>query len=162
MRIRILIPALFFAGFSLTLAPGCTTKPDDTTLKAKVESALNNPAILVEVKDATVTISGSVATETDKMEADSVARSVEAVEIVTNLLTVTPSQDEAFELNYADDSTLLKGLAIVKKNFRSVSATVQGGIITLSGTVDKDEIPRVMQAVMALKPKDVVDKFTVK
>jgi hyperosmotically inducible periplasmic protein len=67
---------------------------DDATVTAKVKTALiaepglKGLAIDVDTTQNVVTLSGSVATETAKQEAERVARGIEGVKDVTNNLSV--------------------------------------------------------------------------
>ncbi|MCS7013047.1 MAG: BON domain-containing protein [Chloroherpetonaceae bacterium] len=67
------------------------TKSKDEELQEKVKEAVGALGnITVEVKDAVVTLSGEVADETAKTNAETAARSVKGVKSVTNNLTVRP------------------------------------------------------------------------
>ena len=162
MKLKSMFPVLLVAAGSLLLASGCKSKPKDADIKAKVETAIANPAVMVDVKEAEVTLSGSVMDESAKSSAETSAKSVEGVKGVTNAISVTPPAPTPAPVVIAEDSALLSGIARVEKNFKGVTATVKDGVVTLTGTVKRDELPRVMQAVMALRPKNVENKLTVK
>jgi hypothetical protein len=70
---------------------GKKKKSKDDELKEKVEEALSGiSGISVEVKGAVVTLSGEVADEATKSDAESKAAKVKGVKSVTNNLTVKP------------------------------------------------------------------------
>jgi osmotically-inducible protein OsmY len=48
------------------------------------------------------------------------------------------------------------------KDFPSVQATVNNGEVTLTGTISRDNLPRLMQSVQALNPKKVNNNLTIK
>jgi hypothetical protein len=60
------------------------------------------------------------------------------------------------------DDQLKRGLADATKDFPGVNATASNGEVTLTGTIDRDRLPRLMQAVQALQPKKVNNNLTVK
>jgi ABC-type transporter Mla MlaB component len=43
-----------------------------------------------------------------------------------------------------------------------VNASVDNGVVTLTGEISRDRLPRLMQAVNSLHPKKVNNKLTVK
>jgi osmotically-inducible protein OsmY len=48
------------------------------------------------------------------------------------------------------------------KDFPGVTATVSDGEVTLTGTIERDKLPRLMQSVQALNPKKVNNNLTIK
>ena len=48
------------------------------------------------------------------------------------------------------------------KDFPGVNATVSNGEVTLTGTIERDRLPRLMQSVQALNPKKVNNNLTIK
>ena len=60
----------------------------------------------------------------------------------------------------ADDS--LKTMVVdAVKDFPGVSATVDQGVITLTGTITRDKLPKIMMSVNALHPKKVNNQLTI-
>jgi len=162
MNLKSMFSILLISGSAVLLAPGCKSKPKDADIKAKVEAAVANSAVMVDVKDADVTLSGTVQDDAAKNAAETAAKSVENVKGVTNAITVTPPPPPPAPVEIAVDSTLISGVNLVMKNYKDVKATVDKGVVTLTGTVKRDELPRLMQAIMALRPKNVENKLTVK
>jgi len=160
MKLKSLFSILLISGSAVLLAPGCKSKPKDADIKAKIETAVANPAVMVDVKEADVTLSGSVADETAKNAAETAAKGVEGVKAITNAITVAPPPAPPVEI--AVDSTLINGVNAVMKTFKGVTGTVNNGVVTLKGSIKRDQLPKVMQAVMALRPKSVDNKLTIK
>lgn len=47
------------------------------------------------------------------------------------------------------------------KDYPGVTATVENGEVTLTGTIGRDRLPKLMQAVQALNPKKVNNNLTI-
>lgn len=58
-----------------------------------------------------------------------------------------------------DDDELEKGVDAVIKDFPGVDADVDDGVITLTGTIDRDRYITLKQALDALRPKQVVNNL---
>jgi hyperosmotically inducible protein len=162
MNFKKMVAVLFVSASAVLLAPGCKSKPKDADIKASVETAIANPAVEVNVKEADVTLSGTVQDDAAKNAAETAAKSVKDVKGVTNAISVTPPPPPPATVEISDDSELVKGVNTLVKNYKSVNATVNNGVVTLTGNIKRDELPKLMQAVMALRPKNVDNKLTVK
>jgi osmotically-inducible protein OsmY len=88
-----------------------------------------------------VTLGGSVATEADKANADQIARSFAADQVVANQLAVLPATDTApAKTVYADldkgiDSNL--DAALISGGYpKGIGHSTKNGVVTLTGTVD--------------------------
>ncbi|RYZ61675.1 MAG: BON domain-containing protein [Chitinophagaceae bacterium] len=58
-----------------------------------------------------------------------------------------------------DDDELERGVDQVTKDFPGVDADVDDGVITLTGTIDRDRYMTLKQALDALRPKQVVNNL---
>lgn len=74
----------------------------------------------------------------------------------TTTTTTTPSTAPVV-IN--DDDELEKGVDAVTKDFPGVDADVDDGVITLTGTIDRDRYITLKQALDALRPKQVVNNL---
>lgn len=162
MKLKNMFSVWLLAGGLLAIAPACKQKPNDTEIKSKVETAIANPAVSVDVKEGAVTLSGTVADDATKASAETAAKSVQEAKSVTNAISVTPPPPPPAPVVIAADPALVSGLATVEKTFKGVKTEVKDGVVTLTGSVKRDELPKVMQAVMALRPKNVENKLTIK
>ena len=153
---------LLISASTAMFAPGCKHKPKDEDIKASVETAIANPSIMVDVKEADVTLSGTVQDEATKNAAETAAKGVKDVKTVNNAITVTAALPPPAPVEISGDSTLTNGVNMLLKNYKGVDASVSDGVVTLTGNVKRDELPRLMQAIMALRPKKVDNKLTVK
>jgi osmotically-inducible protein OsmY len=60
------------------------------------------------------------------------------------------------------DDSLRTQLTDATKDYPGVTATVDNGEVTLTGTISRDKLPKLMQAVHALNPKKVNNNLTIK
>ena len=81
------------------------------------------------------------------------------VETVDTMTTPTPAPAPVV---IASDSALETGVRDAVKDYPEVTATVNNGEVTLTGTISKDKLPKLMQSVQALNPKKVNNNLTIK
>jgi osmotically-inducible protein OsmY len=60
------------------------------------------------------------------------------------------------------DDALRTQLTDATKDYPGVTATVENGEVTLTGTISRDKLPKLMQAVHALNPTKVNNNLTIK
>lgn len=148
--------ALFFAA----------CKPSDEKIAEEVRTKLTalSPAINATVSDGVATLTGEVTDEATKAAAETAIKDVKGVKSVVNNLTVTPPPAPAPVVVINPDDVLRKGLDSVfsAKTIKGVTATVNEGVVTLTGTVKRADLQKVMQAANELKPKKVVNQLTIK
>jgi hypothetical protein len=162
MKVKNLLMVLVLAVSSVLVSTGCKKKANDAEIKSKVEAAVANPAVKVEVKEGDVTLSGSVADEATKNSAETSAQSVEEVKNVTNAIAVAEPMPVQAPVEIADDANISAQLASVVDDYKGVKATVSNGVVTLTGNIKRDDLQKLMQEVMALKPKSVENKLNIK
>jgi osmotically-inducible protein OsmY len=129
-----------------TLA-GCSTT---STKAADVSGSLRTSLDQAGLKDVSasqdrdkgvVTLGGHVATDNDKSQAESIARSIAGAEVVANQIAVLPRGAESdakkvnVDLDRGIDSNLDAAL-IENKLHESVKYAVKNQVVTLSGDVD--------------------------
>lgn len=148
--------SLFFIGNNL---PGCKSGPTDADLKAAVESNLKantgTSNITVAVKDAVVTLSGEAQTENDKDAASTSAAGVKGVKSVNNEITVAASAQTQAPVEITPDDPLSTGVRDAVKDYPTVTATVNDGVITVSGNIKKTDWRKLKESLDGLKPKKV-------
>lgn len=62
----------------------------------------------------------------------------------------------------SSDDTLKGSLIDAVKDFSGVSATTNDGVVTLTGDITRDKLPKLMMSVNALHPKKVINNLTIK
>lgn len=160
------ISSLFLTLAFLTFIVGC--KPSDEKISAAVNAALSaNPAlsaVAASVKDQVVTLTGEVENADLKAQAETAVAGVKGVKSITNSLTVKPAGPSAEELQKMQDDALLSK---VNENFATykvegITATVSGGVVTLTGEIKRDELQNAMKAAMESGATKVDNQMTIK
>jgi len=136
--------------------------PKDADIKAAADKAIAGvQGVTVDVANGVATISGQFADDAAKSSTEAAVKAVKGVKSVVDNATVTPPPPPAPVLISADDS-LKTNVAAALKDYPTLSADVKDGVVTLTGEVQKAALPKVMQALSALKPKKIDNKATVK
>ena len=81
--------------------------------------------------------------DTKKIEADTTTTRISPVEIET-------------------DDVLIKGAKDATKDYPTVTASVSGGEITLTGDISRDRLPKLIEALNSLHPKKINNNLIVK
>lgn len=148
----------FMALIVSVLITGC--KPKDTDIQAAVEKSIAaSPSLsgtTVTVKEGVVSLAGQVQDETAKALAETTAKAVKGVKSVVNEVSV------AAPVVIATDDVLTQAVKDAVKDFPTVVATINDGIVSLNGEIKKEALPKLMMALSALKPKKIDNKLTVK
>jgi osmotically-inducible protein OsmY len=117
-----------------------------------------------------VTLSGNVAADADKAQAESIATSIATGQIVSNQIAVVPpgAESQAKAVNSDLDAGIEKNLdaaLIQNKLHNGVKYNVKSGVVTLTGEVNSESkrarveqvastVPNVRQVVNELQVKD--------
>ena len=160
MKLKSFLAPVLFAGVVAMGVTSCKSTPKDEDVKAKVETAIANPAVSVAVKEGTVTLTGAVIDDAAKTAAEATAKAVENVKGVTNEITVAPPPPAPIVVSA--DAALIEAVNAAIKAFAGVKAEVKDGIVTLTGEVKKADLKILMPTIQALHPKKVENKLTVK
>ena len=134
--------------------------PKDADVQAAVQQK-EAPGITVSVAEGVVTLSGTVADEAAKASAEEAAKGEKGVKSVVNNLMLPPPPPPA-QTPVADAMDAM-GSAVkdALKDHPTVSASVADGVITLTGSIKKDKLPKLMMTISSLKPKKIDNKLTV-
>ena len=144
---------------TLTLsAAGCGPKDADiATAATQALSAV--PGAAVSVANGVATITGELADSAARGAAEAAVKAVKGVKSVVNNATVTPPPPPVV---ISPDDSLKTNVVAALKDFPTLTADVKDGVVTLTGEVQRAALPKVMQALSALKPKKIENKATVK
>ncbi len=141
------------AAFTFAL-PACKGKVSDADIKTAVDAKLQaNPDLLgliADVKDGVVTITGDVKDDATKAAVDAALTGLKGLKSVVNNTTVPPPPV------ITPDDPLTTAIKDALKDNPTVQAAVADGVVTLTGEIKKADLPKLMQKVMATKPKKVV------
>lgn len=135
---------------------GC--KPKDADIQAAIQ-AKEAAGITVAVAKGDVTLTGEVAHEAAKTEAEKIAKAEKGVKSVINSLII---KSVSAPIVISQDPILTKSVADATKDFPTVKADVKDGVVTLTGEIKKASLITLMQHLSALKPKKIDNKLTVK
>ncbi|WP_205943093.1 BON domain-containing protein [Pedobacter cryotolerans] len=155
---KIMKSMAFMALIFSVLFTGC--KPKDADIKTAVEKSISAVPSLagttVEVKEGVVSLSGQLPDETAKSLAETTAKAVKGVKSVVNNLSI------AAPITIAVDEVLTKSVKDAVKDYPTVVAAINDGVVLLTGEIKKDALPKLMMALSSLKPKKIENKLTVK
>ena len=136
--------------------------PKDSEVQAKITQKFAATPELAgasaTVDKGVATITGELADEAARTEAENAAKDVKGVKSVVNNTTVTPPPPPPPPA--AIDIT--QGVMDATKDFPTVTATVNNGEITLTGSLDRSKLPTLMQSLNALNPSKINNELTLK
>jgi osmotically-inducible protein OsmY len=161
MKISKILLAVFLSASVLFFS----CKPKDSDVQAKItEKFAATPECAgasASVVDGVATLTGEVKDDACKNKAENTAKEVKGVKSVVNDLTTTPPPPPpAPAVN--PDSELTKGVTDATKDFPTVTAAVNNGEITLTGSIKRADLPKLMQTLNTLKPKKINNQLTIK
>lgn len=175
MRFNILSGALFGILVAGNIS-GCSSTPTksvdvvDTLRQSLDQAGLKDVSVSQDRDKGVVTLTGTTTSEADKTQAESIARSIGAGQIISDEIAVRPPGAESMAKKV--DSDLDGG---IEKNFGAVliqhkldsdvKYAVKNGVITLTGNVNSQArrasvehlaagVPNVKQVVNELEVKD--------
>lgn len=151
--------------FALTSLLFVSCKPKDSDFQTKIEQSLNaspeTSGVTVDVKDGTATLNGEVKDQEAREKAGRAARDVNGIKNVENHITVTPAVVAApVEVN--SDATLTEGVKDATKDFPTVTTNVNNGVITLTGSIKRSDLPNLMMSLNTLHATKIENNLTIK
>ena len=163
---------LLVAGCFSACSSSPSKSPDvaDNIRRSLDQSNLKDVSVSQDRDKGVVTLTGTTASDSDKAQAESIARSIAGSQVVANEIAVRPPNDAstAKKVESDLDSAIDKNLhAVLVKNRleHSVKYDVKNGVVTLSGTVNSQSkraevekmatrVPNVQQVVNELEVKN--------
>lgn len=151
MGILLLLSTVFFS---------CA--PKDADVQAKItEKFAATPelnGVTASVKDGVATLSGEVSNPSAATLAETTAKEVKGVKsVVNNTSVMAPPPPVA-----APNDAITQGVTDATKDFPTVTATVNNGEITLTGSIARDDLQKLMQSLNSLNPKKINNQLTIK
>jgi hyperosmotically inducible periplasmic protein len=166
------IAGLLLIGSMAACSDTPTKSPDvaDSIRKSLDQAGLKDVSVSQDRDKGLVTLAGNTASEADKSQAESIAKSFAGAQVVSDQIAVRPPGDESIAKKV--DSDLDKG---IEKNFdavlvrhkldSTVKYDVKNGVITLNGKVNSQSkrawveklatgVPNVKQVVNELEVKN--------
>ena len=141
----------------------------DSVRKSLDQAGLKDVSVSQDRDKGVVSLSGTVASEGDKAQAESIARNFAGSQVVSDQISVRPPGDE--DVSKKVDSDLDKGIdknlhaALVRRRLESdVKYDVKNGVVTLDGKVhsqsERAAVERLAKGVPNVK--EVVNELEVK
>lgn len=157
---------IFSAVFLLMSVLFFSCAPKDSDVQVKVnEKFTASPDLMgasATVADGVATLTGEVKDDAAKTEAETSAKDVKGVKSVVNNLTVTPPPPPPPSVTVNSDSTLTQGVTDATKDFPTVKASVNNGEITLTGSIKRADLQKLMQTLNTLNPSKINNQLTIK
>ncbi len=153
---KILISILLMSSIFII---GC--KPKDADIKASVEEKLKTNSdmkgpMTVSVNDGIATISGECMDDGCRAKCEELAKSAKGVKsVINNCVVAAPVQ-------VSTDDALTTGVMDATKDHPTVQATVNDGVVTLTGEIKRDQLSKLMMTLNSLKPKKIENQLTIK
>ncbi|TDW49103.1 BON domain-containing protein [Flavobacterium sp. 270] len=139
--------------------------PKDADIQKNIALKLGDkPEVQVTVVEGVATITGLCKDEAFKQQTENIVKGVKGVKSVVNACEIPVANVEpaAAAVIINSDADLDKSVSKLVKDYEGVSATVVGGVVTLSGEIKRNQLQPLMQSVQELKPKKVENKLTIK
>jgi hyperosmotically inducible protein len=154
---------------------GCSTtstkSPDvsDSIRKSLDQANLKDVSVSQDRDKGVVTLDGHVAAEGDKLQAESIAKSIANGQVVSNQIAVIPrsAESDAKAVNSDLDKGVEKNLdaVLIRHRFhKSVKYSIKNGVVTLTGEVSSQSQRAQAERVASMVPnvKQVVNELQVK
>lgn len=171
LKLTVFALAVVIAG-SLAGCSTATTKSADVSASIRTsldQAGYKDVSVNQDRDKGVVTLGGSVAADTDKLQAETIAKSIAGAQVVANEIAVVPPgvESDAKKVNSALDEGIesnLDAALIVAKLHDNVKYSVKNHVVTLSGEVNSQAtraraeelaagVPNVQQVVNELQVK---------
>jgi hyperosmotically inducible protein len=151
--------------FFITLFFFSSCGPKDSKIQEQVETTIrSNPSvtgIAANVQDGVVTLSGECKDEASKSAIESDVAKLKGVKKVVNNCTVAPPPMQQAPVTIAADETLIKNVNDAIKSYPGVNASVNDGVVTLTGNIKRSNLQKLMMTLQSLKPKKIDNQLTI-
>ena len=159
-------------GFTFVGCSSTSKSPDvsDSIRKSLDQPNLKDVSVSQDRDKGIVTLKGHVSADGDKAQAESIARSIAAGQVVSDEIAVLPpgAEREAKDVNSDLDEAIDKNLdaAFIQNGWKDgIKHSVKNGVVTLDGNVGSESsraqaqgvaaaVPNVLQVVNELQVKD--------
>jgi hyperosmotically inducible protein len=167
---------LFVVLLAIGIMVACTAAPtkspdvSDSIRKSLDQAGLKNVSVSQDRDKGVVTLGGQVASDSEKAQAESVAKSLAGAQVVANQIAVVPvgGEKDAKAVNSDLDKGIEQNLdaaLIQNKLHERVKYEVKSGVVTLTGEVNSQAkralaeqvataVPNVLQVVNDLQVKN--------
>jgi hyperosmotically inducible protein len=142
----------------------CKQGPSDENLQKELAGAFSSsfPGVTAIVKEGVVTLTGNCADESCKTASETTARNIKGVKNVVNNISVNPPPPPPPPIEVTAHDPLQSSLNSLLASYKTVDASVENGVVTLTGHIKRSQLAILIQSVHELKPKKVVNKLEIK
>lgn len=172
LKLMSLVIALATVGFISGCSDSQTKSPDvtDSIRQSLDQAGLKDVKVSQDRDKGVVTLTGTTATDIEKAQAETVAKSIASTQVVSNQIAVRPPGEEsvAKKIDSDTDQGIEKNLhaeLLKLKLDHSVNYDVKNGVVTLTGDVNSQSkrvgvekvarnVPNVQQVVNELEVKN--------
>ncbi|MBC7904353.1 MAG: BON domain-containing protein [Gemmatimonadaceae bacterium] len=136
--------------------------PSDEKIQTEVNGKLTGGSVTASVSKGVVTLTGECPDDPCKTNSEASVKDLKGVKSVVNNISVAPPPvvQDAPVIN--PDAALTGLVSEVVKKYPGVKADVVDGVVTLTGTVRRANLQQLLQDVTDTKPKNTVNKLTIK
>jgi hyperosmotically inducible protein len=170
-KLLVIVLTLFAIGTVVGCSRFSANSPDvsDNLRKSLDQAGLKDVSVSQDREKGIVTLGGQVASEDQKAQAESLAKSLAGTQVVANQIAVLPAgaEREAKAVNSDLDQGIEKNLdaaLIQNKMHHNVKYSVKSGVVTLTGDVNSQDNRALAEKVAAGVPnvQQVVNNLQVK
>lgn len=147
--------------FLLTAFISCKSGPTDEQISQEISSSLGG-SVTATVKDGVVTLTGTCPDETCKTSSETAAKNAKGVKSVVNNIVVSGPPPPAPTVEITQTDSLKTAVDALLASYKTVQASVDNGVVTLTGEIKRSQLTTLMQSVNELKPKKVENKLVIK
>ena len=171
LRLSVAVLMLLTVGILISCSKTTTESPDvaDNIRKSLDQAGLKDISVTQDRDKGVVTLGGKVTSENDKAQAESLAKSLAAGQVVADQIAVIPVgiEKDAKTVNSDLDDGIEKNLdaALIQNNMHDdVKFAVKSNVVTLTGEVNSQSKREQVERVAASVPnvKQVVNDVQVK
>ncbi len=159
-----LVAFLFLFPLMGILVSSCKEK--DSDIQAAIETAKKDfpgvASVMVSVNDGVATLTGECKDDASKSSFEAAVGKVKGVKQVINNCTIeAPPPPPPAPVVISPDDALTKMVTDAIKDYPGVTAAVKDGEITLTGTIKRANLQKLMIALNGLKPKKINNQLTI-
>ena len=171
MKLLVVLLTLFAIGTVVGCSRFSTKSPDvaDSIRKSLDQAGLKDVSVSQDRDKGVVTLGGQVASDDQKTQAESLAKSIAGTQVVADQIAVLPAgaEKEAKAMNSDLDQGIEKNLdaALIQNRMQhDVKYAVKSGVVTLTGEVSSQDKRRLAEKVASGVPnvQQVVNNLQVK
>lgn len=154
------LPAVFIVFFIVS----CGVKDSDlqAQINQKIQTTPEMTGVTATVNKGVVTLSGECKDEASKAYTESTIKSMKGVKSVVNNTTIAAAPVITAPVEINVDTVLVKGVTDATKDYKDVKATVNDGVIILTGEIKRSDLQKLMVSLNSLKPKKIDNQLVIK